>query len=518
MGKKLAIYIKQFENIDEQKYIYGEELDTYISRLTDTSEWESVKIYKDKIEKDIDSTTLKAYHRMIKKALKKEIDVIATFSISLFGKNRDEALEYINKLIKSDVELHFFNEEIKVPSIDGNAYIKLLNKLSTDESIKYSVQTKKQVKKSFQKGKAHTPTTYFLGYDTDKNGVIVINEEEARIVRRIFNDFMLGKGTPAIAKELTNEKVKTARGNTNWTSNAVYKMIKQEKYYGAVRTQKSVTLEPRTHKRVLNRENETQYLIKNNHPGIISEDMFFKVQRELKIRSEKRKKGKDGIISTYSNTSVYSNIFVCGDCGRPVIRRTLTSKRNGEKVYFKAWQCRVAAGREKDLKCRAQYVWEEELNKSVKEVFIKLKESKGSIFSEIDGNHKHPVFTNEENKLLEELTKQIEAIDTRLNEISNLTILGKDIAYEESLDKLTAKREQINNKYEILKSNKYESELSEKQLDVLLDVLEQFDPEKSNIGEIFSKIVQKGTLFNNHRLEIQFKCGIVRKFIAEKSR
>ncbi len=518
MGEKLAIYIKQFENKDEQNYIYGNELDAYISRLSDSSKWETVKTYRDKIEKDPDSTTLKAYHRMINKALKKEIDVIASFSITLFGKNRDEALGNINQLTDAGVELFFFHEDIKVPSPDGSAYIKLLNKLSADESVKYSIQRKKQVKKSFQKGKAHTPTTYFLGYDTDKNGDIVVNEEEAKIVIRIFNDFLSGKGTPAIAKELTKEKVKTARGNINWTSNAVYKIIKQEKYYGAVRTQKSVTLEPHTHKRVLNRENEPQYLIKNNHPAIITEDMFLKVQRELKIRSEKRTKGEEGIISIHSNTSPYSNIFMCGECGRPVIRRTLTSRRGGEKFHFKAWQCRVAGGGEPELKCSAQYVWEEELNISVKEVFLRLKEQKSAIASEVDGNQNHPIFTKEENELLEEFLKKLKAIESRLKEIAGLKILGKDIAYEESLKMLTAKREQINKECEILWSKKYESELSESQLDILLDELDRFDFEKSDVGEIFSKTVQKGIIFTNHRLKIEFKCGVVREFIAEKSK
>ena len=518
MGKKLAVYIKKFIDKDEHFYVYGTELDGYISNLKEASDWSAVYTYTDKIEKDADSTILKAYHRMIKKALKKEIDVIASFSIAVFGKNRDEALKSIHQLMESGVELIFFHEGITLPSKDGDAYIKLLNKLSTDESIKYSILTKKQIKKSFQKGKAHTPTTYFLGYDSDKNGDIVINEEEAKIIRRIFNDFLSGKGTPAIAKELTEEKIKTGRGNTNWTSNAVYKIIKQEKYYGAVRTQKSVTLEPHTHKRVWNKENEPQYLIKNNHPAIISEELFLKVQRELKLRSELRKVDEEGVMSTHSNTSAYSNVFICGECGRPVIRRTLTTKIGGEKAHFKAWHCRVAAGREKGMKCKAQYVWENELNNSVREVFIELKENMNHLASEIDGKQSDPLFTSEENKLFEALSLKLNAVDIRLKEIAELTVLGKDIAYEESLEKLTAQREQMNKQYETLKSKKYEAELSEKQLDILLEELEKFDPEESDIEEAFSKTVQKGTLFTNHRLEIQFKCGITRKFTAEKSK
>lgn len=518
MGKRLAIYIKEFVNKDEQYFVYGADIDNYILKLTGSMKWDTVKTYKDQVEKDADATILKAYHRMIRKALKNEIDVIASYSIAIFGKNRDEALKNIRKLTEAGIKLLFFHEGVNLPSEEGNAYIELLNKLSIDESIKYSTLTKKQVKKSFQKGKVHTPTTYFLGYDTDKNGDIVINEKEAEIVRQIFNDFLSGKGTPAIAKQLNEEKVKTGRGNTHWTSNAVYKIIKQEKYYGAVRTQKSVTLEPHTHKRVWNRSNEPQYLVKNNHPAIISEDMFFKVQRELKLRSDMRKEDEEGIISTHSNTSAYSNIFSCGECGRPVIRRTLTTKSNGEKVHFKAWHCRVAAGREKDMKCKAQYVWEEELNNSVREVFNKLKENRRNLTSELDDNHIETIFTDEEKVLFEELSSTLKAIDLRLKEIAELTVLGKDIAYEESLEKLTAQREQMNIQYEELRSKKYEAELSEKQFGILLEALEALDAENSDIEDIFSKTVKKGILFTNHRLEIRFKCGIVREITAEKSK
>jgi predicted RNA-binding Zn-ribbon protein involved in translation (DUF1610 family) len=231
-----------------------------------------------------------------------------------------------------------------------------------------------------------------------------------------------------------------------------------------------------------------------------------------------RKEDKEGVISTHSNTSAYSNIFTCGECGRPVIRRTLTSRSRGEKVHFKAWHCRVAAGREKGIKCKAQYVWEDELNNSVREVFTELKANKNSLALEIDDNHIHPMFTSEENQLLEELSSKLHAVDIRLKEISELTVLGKDIAYEESLEKLTAQRELMNKQYEDLKFKKYEAELSEKQLDIILEELEQFDPEESDIQDIFSKTVQKGILFTNHCLEIQFKCGIVREFTAEKTK
>jgi site-specific DNA recombinase len=90
--------------------------------------------------------------------------------------------------------------------------------------------TKWGVQKRFSQGKPHIPTTYFLGYDTDEDGEIFIDEGQAEIVRRIYKDLLDGRGTPTIAKNLTKEGLKTARGNKTWTSDAVYKILRNEKY------------------------------------------------------------------------------------------------------------------------------------------------------------------------------------------------------------------------------------------------------------------------------------------------
>jgi len=94
--------------------------------------------------------------------------------------------------------------------------------------------TKWGVQKRFQQGIVHMPTTYFLGYDTDKDGNIIIDEEQAKVVRRIFEEFLNGKGTPSIAKGLTEDEELTARGNVTWTCDAVYKILTNEKYMGVI--------------------------------------------------------------------------------------------------------------------------------------------------------------------------------------------------------------------------------------------------------------------------------------------
>ncbi|MGF7184900.1 hypothetical protein GGQ84_000985 [Desulfitispora alkaliphila] len=161
-----------------------------------------------------------------------------------------------------------------------------------------SENTKWGVQKRFQQGRVHMPTTYFLGYDTDKDGNIVIDEEQAAVVRRIFKEFLEGKGTPTIAKGLMKDGILTARGNKKWTGDGVYKILKQEKYQGHCLAQKTV-------------------------PAIISEEDFNVVQQELKRRNKMLRDPDNKYRQTYSGKAPFSNKFFCGECGRPVIRRRL---------------------------------------------------------------------------------------------------------------------------------------------------------------------------------------------------
>jgi site-specific DNA recombinase len=77
---------------------------------------------------------------------------------------------------------------------------------------------------------------------------------------------------------LTRDKVKTARGNIKWTSDSVLKILRNEKFAGHALCQKTVTLDPLTHKRVRNKNHKPQYFIRNHHPPIIPEDEWNEVQ------------------------------------------------------------------------------------------------------------------------------------------------------------------------------------------------------------------------------------------------
>lgn len=62
-------------------------------------------------------------------------------------------------------------------------------------------------KGKFKRGEMILTTERFLGYDKNEFGKLVINKEEAKIIKRIYNDYLNGKGANRIVRELEEEGV-----------------------------------------------------------------------------------------------------------------------------------------------------------------------------------------------------------------------------------------------------------------------------------------------------------------------
>ncbi|MEC0232803.1 recombinase family protein [Paenibacillus kribbensis] len=61
------------------------------------------------------------------------------------------------------------------------------------------------------------------------------------------------------------DHIKMAAGDSRWWDSSITLILTNEKYYGALLQQKTVTVDFLTHKRIKNRGQEQQYLIEDNH-------------------------------------------------------------------------------------------------------------------------------------------------------------------------------------------------------------------------------------------------------------
>jgi len=79
---------------------------------------------------------------------------------------------------------------------------KTIHKSRQDEPRSISENITWGIRRRFEQGKLHINHTKFLGYDKNKDGNLVINEKQAKIVRRIYTEFFDGKGACRIARDL----------------------------------------------------------------------------------------------------------------------------------------------------------------------------------------------------------------------------------------------------------------------------------------------------------------------------
>jgi len=166
------------------------------------------------------------------------------------------------------------------------------------------------------------------GYEKGENGLPVIIEEEAEIVRLIYRLFLYGKSASHIANLLTAEGIPTPGGKAQWRSNVVLSILQNEKYAGNALLQKGYTIDFLTKAKRVNNGEIPKFYVENSHPAIIEPVFFELVQHELQRRAASGQ-------TTISTHPLSCKIF-CADCNGLYGPRVWHSKSQYRTVI---WQC-----------------------------------------------------------------------------------------------------------------------------------------------------------------------------------
>ena len=262
-----------------------------------------------------------------------KIDMVVTKSISRFARNTLDCLKYIGQLKDKNIAVYFEKESINTLDAKGEVMLTIMASLAQQESESLSQNVKLGLQYRSQQGKVQVCTTRFLGYDKDENGKLIINKEEAEVVKRIFREYLEGYSYNIISKGLEADGIKTAAGKTKWVATTLRKILRNEKYIGDALLQKTVTTDFLTKKRVENKGLVPQYYIENNQEPIIPRDLFQRVQEEMARRASletnvmRRRQ--------YSGKYALTNIVFCAHCGE-VFQRTQWNIRGNRR---NVWRC-----------------------------------------------------------------------------------------------------------------------------------------------------------------------------------
>lgn len=132
------------------------------------------------------------------------------------------------------IGITFEKENIDTLDAKGEVLLTILSSLAQDESQNISENSTWGIRKRFEVGQHKMSTARFLGYDTDESGKMVVNRKQAKIVRRLYMEFLHGKTTDYIKRIFEREGVVNWNGSTKWQATTFAGMLENEKYKGDV--------------------------------------------------------------------------------------------------------------------------------------------------------------------------------------------------------------------------------------------------------------------------------------------
>lgn len=328
----VAIYARVSTEHEAQLSALENQVQYYDNLMAFHPEW---KLYKTYIDEGITGTSMKKrknFLQMMDDAEHGKFDLIITREVSRFARNTVDTLQQTRLLKKWGVEVYFTEDNIwTMNDEDGELRLTIMATLAQNESKKTSMRVKAGQMVSFQNGVAYGNGN-ILGYDR-VGKEYVVNPEQARTVRMIYDMYLDGMGMRKIQFELEKAGRLTATGLTNWEPANISRILNNSFYCGIVTYRKQYVPDYLEQKKINNFGAVEKITVRGTHEPIITEEEFEKVQKILDSKSVSiDNRGSRGL---RSSNDVWCRKLRCS-CGASFNRRNWR-RVNGVPQY--CYQC-----------------------------------------------------------------------------------------------------------------------------------------------------------------------------------
>lgn len=343
----VAAYARVSTEREEQEDSFERQVAHYTALIQSKSEWNFVGIYADPGITGTRAEKRPDFMRMISDCRAGKIKKILVKSISRFARNTVDALTYIRELKEIGVGIYFESENIDTLTPGGEVLITILAAMAEQESRTMSSNIKWAYAKKFKNGEVILNTGLMLGYtkvgkDEEGRAVYEINEAEAKIVRRIYREFVSGLSVTRICRGLEADGIPTKLGRKKWQHSVIESILTNEKYTGDAILGKTFKPDVLSKHRIKNEGQVPMYYAEGTHPAIIDKELFELAKAEM----ARRKGAKTEAVGSSKFTSKYtfSGMLICGKCGSKLRRHT---RRVGSGKVVPAFGCsnRIVNGR-----------------------------------------------------------------------------------------------------------------------------------------------------------------------------
>ena len=353
--KRVAAYARVSCGKDAMLHSLSAQVSYYSNLIQKNPGWDYVGVYVDEAATGTKDAR-DDFRRLLEDCRAGKIDMIITKSISRFARNTVVLLETVRELKTLGVDVFFEEQNLHSIGADGELLLTILASYAQEESRSVSENCKWRIRNEFKKGNS-TCGILMYGYDYH-DGRLVINPQEAEVVRMIYADYLSGMGKNAIMRKLEKLGIPTKQGG-RWATNTVVSILTNEKLTGDLCLQKYYITDHLTKRKKRNDGELPRYYVEGSHDGIISHETFEAVRAEMTRRSQKYKHSV-----TKPEWSEFTGLLTCRRCGAH-FRRKINAC--GTKYAKPTWTCMTYSYRGKE-QCPAKRIPEEILKQKCAEV------------------------------------------------------------------------------------------------------------------------------------------------------
>ncbi len=490
---RVAAYCRVSSDSADQLHSYAAQIKAYTAMVGRHEGWQLVDIYADEGITGTDMEKRDDFKRMLSDCRKGRIDKILVKSISRFARNTRDCLVTLRELVARGVSVQFEKENIDTGALTTEMLVSVFASMAQEESISISENQRMSYQRRMERGEFITCKAPF-GYRLVNGKNLEIDENEARLVRWIFQEYLNGKSTKYLAGQLQLMAVPTTDGKGFWHYSAVRYILTNEKYTGDTLCQKKFT-EGFPYVKKLNKGERDQYYVENTHPAIISREIFDKAQK-LRL-------GKDAGGKKVHKKYLLSCKMFCGECGSVFERRL--NRKTGNIV----WVCQRHDERAAD--CPIGRVAEPKIYAAFVKMYNKLRQNVEVVLQpalkQLAGLNEAMLRDNpamlEINKAIADTAEQ----EYKLNKLQTAGLLDADACIAKTRS-INAKLLELRAKRRRLLENEEIEDLSETlrqtigELAIGPEKLVEFDE------NIFRALVERITVESNGRLIFRLYGGI----------
>ena len=412
---RVTFYARVSTDQDEQINSLENQVQYYTELIQSKPNWKFVPGYVDEGISGGSTKKRDNFNRMIRDAKAGMFDFIITKEISRFSRSTLDSIKYTQELLDYNVGVFFQNDNINTLDTDSEFRLVIMAGVAQDEIRKLSERLKFGFRQAIKNGHV-LGNDKLYGYDK-KDCVLTVNEEEAEIIRIIFDLYGNQRlGTRTISKRLMELGYTSREGNA-FNTLTIRHILENPKYKGWYCGNKSQSVDYRTKRNVLLDESEWVTYPDPSIPAIVSEELWNRANALYKRRREEMKSHSSGV--SFHNRYPYSAKIYCEEHGTTFHRQVIQTKKGQQEV----WQCKVYRSHGRAA-CSAPQIRSSDLDVILSDIFKELVRDKEKIIDSLV-----TVLTNipkevDYGKLRCQVENEMDDLERKKNRLLDLSIAG----------------------------------------------------------------------------------------------